>query len=311
VVLATLAAWEGLWRAKGFAPAAKDNAALWARERARVSSGDPATLVFLGSSIIQAAVDLDHFAQVAGGPKPIQLGLTGSSPLPVLEDLATDPAFVGVAVVEFSPIGLFDGTGSVEQLPREMLAHSRGVERGLFRRVEGALVDAVDDHAVFRLSMLAPTALLRFAATGSRPIVDPLHVARDRSLEFDWSRPRARVPPALGRAALGRAPVLRGPDLETVVDRLASAASSIGERDGTVLFLAFECQGPYRKQVASRYPLARYWPLVKRVPALRVDLTRSAGLRAIRCPDGVHLDLRDRAQFSQVLAREIRARVGS
>lgn len=305
-----LGGWEACWRARGFAPALPDDARLWVQERSRASSGSRDTVVLLGSSIVQAAVDLDLYARESGGPEPIQLGLTGSSPLPILEDLAADPRFVGIAIAEVSPLGLFDATDTSEALPRAMLQHERAARVGPGQGSEARLRSLVEEYAVFRLSVLAPAYLAQLALHRDLPRVNPLRMGRDRAIRFDFSERTTLVPPALGRAAHGLAPVVSGAAFEQVLERMAAATRAIRQRGGVVALLSLECDGPYRKEVARRYPLGRYWaPLVDRSGALPLDLAAAPELRGIRCPDGVHIDAGSRAAFTAVLAREVTAGV--
>ena len=55
------------------------------------------------------------------------------------------------------------------------------------------------------------------------------------------------------------------------------------------------------------FPRARYWnELAKGMMALHFDDVPS--LRSFTCPDGSHLDQKDKFQFTTALAREIKSR---
>jgi hypothetical protein len=309
LVLLTLAGWEATWRQRGFEPtAAADDAPLWAQQRARLSTGSPETVAITGSSIIQAAVDLDLYARETGGRKPVQLGLFGSSPLPVLEDLAADPSFVGLAIAEMAPLGLFDGTDTSHDLPNQMLEHYRAAQVGPARRVETRLRGFVQGRTVFRRTELAPAEILRSLARGSFESLGSMRMTSDRQLLFDFSVYPGKAPPAMGRAAKGRAPMDSGADLDAVVSRMAAAVGAIQKRGGEVVLVSFDCRGPHREIIGRLYPLARYWPpLEKGTTARKLDLSQHPELRDIECPDAVHLGIESQKAFTRVLAREVEA----
>jgi hypothetical protein len=307
LALLALAAWELVWRSQGFQPSLADDGRLWAAARERASTRDPGAVALLGSSLIQAAVDLEVLAEEAGAVRPLQLGLTNSTPVPVLEDLAADTDFVGVALVEVSPLWLFDASGEAERLPRERIAEHRAFRVAPSQRSEQRLASLVQERAVFRLSVLSPANLARSLWRGEPPTGNPLRVGRDRSIRFDSAHPATRVPQALVQGAHGRLAVLEGAALDAVVARLAAAAGAIRARGGEVGVVSLACQGPYRDQVESRYPLARYWSRVTTAPVLEMDLAARPELAALPCPDGVHLDERGREPFSRALGGALRA----
>lgn len=110
VVLATLliAAWEWHWREFGAEPGLRNSAGHWAEQRRRIDSGEGGKTVLTGSSRVLFDVQLPVWEQ-ATGERPIQLALEGTSPVPVLEDLAADPAFTGRLLVGVAPDLFFSG----------------------------------------------------------------------------------------------------------------------------------------------------------------------------------------------------------
>ena len=101
--------WEGHWRSYGAEPGyyANDDSA-WAAQRRRIDNGEGGKTVIIGSSRVLFDVQLDVGEKVTG-ERPIQLALEGTSPVPVLEDLAADPDFTGRLLVGVSPDLFFSG----------------------------------------------------------------------------------------------------------------------------------------------------------------------------------------------------------
>ena len=94
VFVMALAGWEFYWRAWGSEPAIRNSPGLWAMQRRRIDNGEGHKTVIVGSSRMLFDVQLPVWEQV-GGERPIQLAIEGTSPLPVMEQLADDPDFTG------------------------------------------------------------------------------------------------------------------------------------------------------------------------------------------------------------------------
>ncbi|MFC5571227.1 hypothetical protein ACFPN1_14270 [Lysobacter yangpyeongensis] len=108
VFVLLLAAWEGYWRGFGATPGYRNSDGAWAEQRRRLDAGEGAATVLIGSSRILFDVQLDDWEAIAG-ERPIQLALEGTSSVPVLEDLAADPAFTGRLVIGVAPELFFSG----------------------------------------------------------------------------------------------------------------------------------------------------------------------------------------------------------
>ena len=94
----------------------------WAQLRRSVDQHN-VPLLFLGDSRILYGSDLDRVAQLTG-IRPVQLGIAGGNGLLVLEDIANDPHFHGLAVVGMAEISFFDTRFTVIRT-REALDLSR------------------------------------------------------------------------------------------------------------------------------------------------------------------------------------------
>jgi hypothetical protein len=107
LALLGLFAWERHWRAFGVEPGHRNSDGQWADQRRRLEREHDAT-VLLGASRVLFDIDLDTWERVAG-ERPIQLAMEGTSPLPMLEDLAADEAFRGRLLVGVAPDVFFTG----------------------------------------------------------------------------------------------------------------------------------------------------------------------------------------------------------
>lgn len=100
--------WEWYWRDFGVTPGYRNDEAQWAAQRRRINQGEGGRTVLAGSSRILFDVQLPVWEKLTG-ERPIQLALEGTSPVPVLEDLAADPAFTGKLLVGVTPSLYFSG----------------------------------------------------------------------------------------------------------------------------------------------------------------------------------------------------------
>jgi hypothetical protein len=106
-----LGGWEVYWRDYGVTPGYRDDAALWARERRRLTADGNAprdATVLVGSSRNFFDVSLPVWERV-GGRRPIQLSIVGTSPVFALEDLAQESTFRGQVLVDIAPDIFFTG----------------------------------------------------------------------------------------------------------------------------------------------------------------------------------------------------------
>jgi len=121
-MLALLAGWEWYWRDFGVTPAYRNDESQWSAQRRRINQGEGGGMVLVGSSRVLFDVQLPVWEQLTG-ERPIQLALEGTSPLPVLEDLAADPDFTGQLLIGVAPDVFFSGfayrAGALKYFHRE------------------------------------------------------------------------------------------------------------------------------------------------------------------------------------------------
>jgi len=103
-----LSGWELYWRVDGSTPSYRNSDGLWAMQRRRINRGEGDKTVISGSSRLFFNTHLDVWEHEAG-ERPIQLALEGTSPVPLMEDLAEDPDFTGTLLVGVAPGIMFSG----------------------------------------------------------------------------------------------------------------------------------------------------------------------------------------------------------
>jgi hypothetical protein len=103
-----VAAWEFYWRDYGVVPGYRNSNGQWAQQRRRIDHGEGGKTVLIGASRVLFDTQLPVWEELTGD-RPIQLALEGTSPIPVLKDLADDPNFTGRLLIDVSPDVFFTG----------------------------------------------------------------------------------------------------------------------------------------------------------------------------------------------------------
>jgi len=103
-----LLAWELYWRDFGAVPGYRNSDGQWAQQRRRIDEGEGDRTVLLGASRVLFDVQLPVWERITG-ERPIQLAMEGTTPLPMLEDLADDADFTGRVLIGVAPDVFFSG----------------------------------------------------------------------------------------------------------------------------------------------------------------------------------------------------------
>lgn len=304
---ATLGAVEWEWRSRGFAPAVSDSARLWSAHRLRAEGLTRPGSVIVGTSRAQYAIDLDAFGDEVGWPAPIQLSLQGRSPLPVLKDLAEDPTFSGLVIVDVTERIYFQRTRQRERRARERIEESRELRANQTAAFESAIDQWIGETFVLRNPEVAPDRALALWADGFDVEPDERWVESDRSAKMDFSRvdPVKRHRRWLDAFRAERAPPR---DVRNRIIRATRhAVETIRGRGGEVVFVRFPSHGALGYRERSMFPRDDYWDvLVERTGAPGIHFSDYESLKSFETPDGSHLDMRDADAFSRALARIVR-----
>lgn len=298
VTLSAIVALELFVRARGFQPSVKDDEYLWASERARASDSSPTTMALLGSSRILLAFSPTAFHETLPQWKYVQLAVQGSRPLGALIDLAMDPEFRGVVLVDIVELNFKrSGFGAMD---RELAAYHRGW-RAVGALAERWLSTEIQEH----LALLSSGGLrtLRWLSRGSWPTPPYTTTAADRTRFADYSLADAR---ARRKQQLAR--IESWDDVQFLEGWLAESlaleifVAMIQSRGGNVVFVRMPTcdeRWAYDESVA---PKAEYWDrfaAVTRAPT--VHFADYPQLSRFKCPDTSHIDSRDGPRFTRAL----------
>jgi len=299
VTLSAIIALEVFVRARGFQPSVKDDNYLWATERARASDRSPTTMAILGSSRILLAFSPPAFREELPSWKYVQLAVQGSRPLGGLIDLAMDPDFRGVALVDIVELN-FKRSG-YDAMDRELAAYHRGW-RAIGERAERWLSTEVQEH----LALLAAGGLRTLSALslkGTWPTPPYTTTAADRTRFADYSLADAR---ARRKHQLAR--IESWDDVQYLDGWLAEPlalevfVAMIRSRGGNVVFVRMPTcdeRWAYDESVA---PKAQYWDrFAATTRAQTIHFADYPQLSSFECPDTSHIDSKDGPRFTRAL----------
>jgi hypothetical protein len=330
LVLLALVPVEGFWRLRGHAPTVNDDAALWMLARSAVRPNDTSDVVLLGASRMQQGLDLDAFARVFGGRKPVQLAVTAATFMPVLNDLSADESFRGIAICDIMPFLFYpggfatdasDAAGpSLASTPADYVRrfHNTTGFSGRFATplLERRLRTLVQQTLVLRQAALVPTAgnLADWWDKRSLPPPSRRVMMPDRSEKADYRSLDAEVLERTKQWWVVRNRVLgaaAGPEeVQSGLNVLEHMVRRIQGRGGRVVFIAFPISGVIAEMEERNIPRSRYWDvLASYTSALTIHFRDYSELASFECLEGSHLDFRDATRFTEAFAKILRARL--
>lgn len=298
--------YELFLRSRGYQPSVRDDEYSWAWERMRVDDS-PRTAALLGSSRIMLAFSPEAFRKTLPDWQYVQLGINGTTAIGALLDLANDPAFTGVAIVDISELGLLR-TSWISQDTYIAAYHRRWHTLGAM--LERWLATKVQS----RVAMSATRGINTFGKlfrTGSWPTPPYVVTYPDRTRFADYSL--ADV------ARLRRVRVDRLNSWEpTMLDQQAwladalavePAIASIEARGGRVVYVRMPTCDERLESDELAAPKTKFWDvLATRTRAVMVHFLDYPQLSRFSCPDTSHIASKDGPEFTRALLEILRAR---
>jgi len=309
VALAAIAfaviALETLARERGYRPSVKDDEYAWAWQRARVDDA-PHAVALLGTSRILLAFSPPAFAQALPDWTYVQLAIDGSQPAGSLIDLARDPDFRGVAIVDTTESGITPDNwrrqdAYVRAYHRRWRAPGAMAERWLATEVQRrlALLSDTGTH-VLANGWTAPPYVTTFADRTQFADFSRTDVAKQRQRQLDRIAAEGHPPPPTERDAAAW--------LDQAL-RIEPFVAQIQARGGRVVFVRMPACDERWAADERETPKALFWDrFATRTHALAIHFADYSALRDFACPDTDHIDSKDAARFTSALLAILRDR---
>lgn len=293
-------------RTHGQRPTVVDDAMWWGLSRRQVDD-DPNVVAFVGTSRLQLAYSADAFAEAAPGKRGVQLAINGVPAIGVLQDLAADEHFRGIAVVDMDEWDIAWGDVYGAAQPYVERAHA-------LWRAPGALANRmVGSYAQERLALLAIGGRPLLVGLVHRRWPPPTWVTSDRDRIARGDYRLATAPELRAKAAKRLAnfatPALPPADWVARALAIEPLVQRIRARGGDVVVVRLPVSGRLAEEFARHYPRSQYWDaFAARSRAYVIHFQDMPGARDIQCPDEMHIDQREQAAFTRALVASLRER---
>jgi hypothetical protein len=318
LVVVIVAGWELYVRSKGFDTSFDDNPALWADKRDQVYEPSDKSTVFIGSSRIKFDLDIPTWEKLTGD-HAVMLACVGSSPLPILDNLANDSRFKGKLVVDVTEILFFSDDFMPMKTPTENLKYYK--ERTPTQRASFQLNRAVESVFAFldkdRLSLNAKLDELQLhnrKGVFEFPLFPPdfgrVHFSRQEYMTAKFLKDSNQIKQVCGVwAFLGKintTPPVSGAKLDSFFTAIKKSVDKIRKRGGQVIFVRTPSSGPFFMAESAGYPRDKYWqPLLQKTQCSGIHFQDHPATSHMQCPEFSHLNGSDAIVFTKELVRNL------
>lgn len=324
LVTAFVIGWEAYWRIQGFELSYNDDEPLWAFQRQRIYEATPAAPVMIGSSRIKFGLDLTSWEEETGA-LPIQLALVGTSPRPILADLAQDENFKGTVLVGVTEFLFFTAPGS----PFEMKAQNSlkfypdwsMAQQASFRvnqALESQLMFLDEERFALRFLLDRLDIPNRPGVFAIPPFPLPFtinHFNRQTSITEDFVADTAlqNQQKQIWMNLFAKAPQVPMADstLNAIFDDVKASVAKIQARGGKVLFVRMPSTGPIREFEKQVFPREKYWDrLLQETGAPGIHFEDYPQLADYPCIEWSHLGPEEAKAFTRDFIQIMQQKTG-
>jgi hypothetical protein len=311
-----IASWEYSIRQKGADPSFDDNDALWANKRGMVYEPKDKATVFIGSSRIKFDLDIPTWESLTGN-HAIQLANVGSSPRPVMEDLANDPNFKGRLVVDvteglfFYPgLAFYDGSTNKKIKYYHDITPTERFSFQVDRVLESRLAFLDQDN----YSINAMLDQMKIPNRTGAPFFDfPMEFDRTSYERQSYMSPRFVADTNLqnrvkaiwmGCAAGGGPPPVSGKALDSILNWVKIQVDKIKSHGGDVLFVRTPSSGPAIMGEHQGFPRKDYWDRILTTTGCQgIYFEDYPAIASFICPEWSHLKPADGVIYTKNLVK--------
>lgn len=323
LVLAFLAIWEAYWRNKGFPISYNDDKDLWSNQRRQVYQPADQATIFIGSSRIKFDLDVPLWEELTGN-QAIQLSCVGTSPRPLLHDLANDNKFKGRVIIDITE-GLFYGrnTKRTEKSARERIEYFKKWTPA--QRISAAINYPLESTFVFLdEDKFSLEALLDDLGIPNRPGVNvrppfPKEFGLTTINRQDYMTDMflndtnlIRRQTNIWSGGIGMTTsAISGDSLMMIIDEVKKSVDKIRSRRGDVLFVRTTSSGKFLETEDKYYPRDKYWePLLQHTRSEGIHFKDYPVLANMICPEWSHLGPNDVRIFTKELIKILEVEKG-
>jgi hypothetical protein len=327
LVVTAIAGWELYLRNKGITIAYDDGGPLWADKRAMVYEPADKATVFIGSSRIKFDLDVDTWENLTGD-RAVMLAIEGSSPVPLLHDLANDKNFKGKLVVDVTEPLFFSNAPFVMLGPNDYIKYYK--DRTPAQRASFTLNHFLESRFVFldkdNFSMNAQLGKLNvssrpgvyifppapgFPMDFSRTKFDRTNKMTDKFVADTNLQNQVKNIWGFIRNASKDFPAPTQGSIDTILMEVKNSVNKITERGGKVVFLRTPSSGPMGMGEKMGFARERFWDrILKETNSPGIHFADYVAMNHFICPEWSHLAPSDGIIFTKELVRILREEKG-
>ncbi|MEP6712951.1 MAG: hypothetical protein ABJA37_11065 [Ferruginibacter sp.] len=315
LVVCSIASWELYLRSTGIKPTYDDGESLWSDKRAMVYEPADKATVLIGSSRNKYDLDIDTWKSITGD-HPIQLGIEGNSPLPVLDDLANDKNFKGKLLIDVTEILLFSSSPHNTSEPKQRIAYFK--KRTPAQKFSFLVNHVLESQFVFLdKDYFSLNALIGHVPVEKRPGVFALPCESPRDFSnVSFDRQNIMTPKFLTDTTLqnqvkglwnyyrkiSTEPPASGNKLDSILATVKKDCDIIKGRGGKILFVRTPSSGPFLMGEKMGYPREKYWERLLTVTGCPgIYFEDYPAIAHFQCPEFSHLSQADAITFTKNL----------
>ncbi len=284
--------------------AVKNSYELWAKARQQATDYGDCAVILTGASRLQMAIDLDVMKKFAHG-YPIQLSIYGGNFLIALEELANDEKITGTVIVSVNPGHLTDAfdLSLTSNWTRRYTNETNDGKTAFYDPLEQTLSLFLDENFLFRQEGAKPGNIFNDLKINQYTFMD-----RERRIHADFSLiDEKKAYESKLEKYIGPDPKLKKyPQFEDILKRILVAVDIIQARSGHVILFRPPSTRGILAGEKILYPRELMWDkLAEKTTARTIHFADYPELTQFHHPDGVHLDYRDAAKYTEALSKII------
>ena len=318
-------------RYQGWSPSVSDSAELWSFYRKRASELGDKAIILVGKSRIQVGADLDEIRRMTH-LEPVQLAIDGTTPVPVMEDLADDPRITGTIILDFSEDDIqreYTKNKATEWVSYYENAYGKGINTAPYKVLDRKITTFIENHMITRIEGAKPFTVISSLIFSKNELTNYLVLHADRSRDADYSKVRmpdfyaGRVVRHFGKNLFAQQEIpyeifleryqravalLKHPDNRVFlqgIKGLLDNVHKIENRGGHVIIVRFPTDKLIRDIDHKRYPRTLFWDQLANQHVQTINAEDYQVLSMYDLPDGSHLDFRDKKRFTHELMKII------
>ena len=316
LVTTSVVSWEFYLRNKGIETTYLDDPALWTHNRDMVYEPADKATVFIGSSRIKFDLNIDTWQNITGD-HAIQLACVGSTPIPILEDLASDKNFKGKLIVDVTEILFFSTAPGNSGRPVENLKYFK--ERTPAQRASFHINHLLESEFVFLdKEWHSLNAQLEDLHIPDRPGVYNFHgfpsdFGRVKFNREEYMTDKFTADTVLQNKVkaiwatfgkMSKEPPASGTKMDSILNRVKTAVDKIKARGGQVLFVRTPSSGAFLMGEKAGFPREKYWERVLAVTNCPgIHFADYPAIDHFACPEFSHLSQSDAIVFTKNLIK--------